>query len=108
MSRYAELHATLADADTYYDMMIEAGEHPNTDRVGYLSHLTLETFRRLLGQPNLQVDELAGLMRAARDERRLTRIPRPIEARGADFTAHDRTAWTAIAARFVDARANQN
>jgi hypothetical protein len=108
MSRYAELHATLADADTYYEMMIAAGEHPNLDRMGYLSHMTLETFRRLLGEPHLNADELAGLMRAARDERRLSRIPRPLEHTGFEDTTEDRAAWTAIMSRFVDTRANQN
>ena len=125
MTRLAEMRATLAEADDYYSLMIEAGEHPNLDRVGYTSQIKLEHFRQLLDRPDLQVDELAAILRAARStiwpthatdaekakralddlpaqRRPHARVPRPVQTPHPD-TPED---WTVLMARFVMTTAN--
>lgn len=109
-----DLRATLEEADHYYTLMIEAGEHPNLDRMGYTSHITLDVFRRLLNRPNLQVDELAATLRealidfdtlqvhTAEQKTRPIRIPRPVQT----DIGHDN--WTEMTARFLSKRANEN
>lgn len=117
VSLHHELRTTLEEADHYYTLMIEAGEHPNMDRMGYASHIMLDVFRRLLSRPDLQADELAATLReamiefealpsyAAKNDHALRpiRVPRPVQA---DF--NQTYPWQDRMARFVVTRANQN
>lgn len=108
---HQELRTTLEEASQCYTLMIEAGEHPNLDRMGYASQITLDIFRRLLDRPDLQVEELAATLREAMaaqkeeqvsNHQRPTRIPRPFQA---EYTnAH----WPDVMASFLAHHANQN
>jgi hypothetical protein len=100
---------TLEDADNYYTLMIEAGESPNIDSVGYTSSIALDVFRRLLHRPDLQVEELETMLRDARSQvrteigpRLYTRIPRPTQAMD---PAHN---WARLMADIVVNKSNEN
>jgi hypothetical protein len=111
MTNPQELHedvrAILNEADHMYTLMIEAGESPNIDNVGYTSTVALDVFRRLLGRPDLQVAELEQLLRAAAQQVRAqigpqpyVRVPKPVLA---PEPSQD---WSALMARIVVAGAN--
>ncbi len=100
-----ELRDTLAQVDHYYTLMIEAGEHPNLDRLGYASQMTLDVFRRLLGRPDLGADELAATLREAMTERHeITSLCVPCRVQGDSSTR----SWMDVGAQFVANRANEN
>ena len=65
------LHAvrhTLSEASECYDMMVRAAGAPNIDRLGYTSQIKLDVFREILDRPDLTMEELSSLLRAARNE----------------------------------------
>lgn len=103
------LRTAIAEIDDYYTLMIEAGENPNLDHIGYLCETRLDDFRALLRQPTLTQQELEKLLRGARIDvrhmmgpRPYVRIPKPIQA---PDPAHD---WARMMARCVMKRVNQN
>lgn len=103
------IQTAIKEIDDYYTLMIEAGENPNLDHIGYLCETRLENFRALLRQPALTRHELERLLRGARIDvrhmmgpRPYVRIPKPIQA---PDPAHD---WARMMARCVMKRVNQN
>ena len=108
-----ELHATirhlLIEGEELYTLMIEAGEAPNLDSVGYTSQIHLDRFRALLGRPELSIEELDQLLRAARQRvrqllgpREYVRVPPPALRPSPDFD------WSDLMASIIAVRANQN
>lgn len=106
---FESVRQTLIDADDLYTMMIEAGENPNLDSVGYTSQVTLDVFQRLLGRPDLKLSELENLLRQARSEvrqqigpRPYVRVPRPVQTPDHTFD------WSRLMAKIVVDNSNQN
>lgn len=64
---YALRHA-LFEGNECYDMMVAAVGAPNIDRAGYTSQIKLDAFREILGRPDLTIEELSSLLRAARNQ----------------------------------------
>lgn len=102
-----DVRATLEETDECYTLMIEAGENPNLDSVGYAATVSLDRFRQILGRPDLDLHALEEILRAARQEvrklmgpRPYTRVPRPVQT---PSPTHN---WADLMARCVVARAN--
>ncbi len=112
MHKLPKLRSSLREAEEMYDMMIEAGESPNVDRMGFASTMIVEQVRTILESPSMQADDLAAVMRATLQELdRLdtlttdeidARVPRPVQAPNPD------TNWESLMAGIIMQRANQN
>ncbi len=132
--RLHALRNTLQEANGYYNMMIESGGCLNIDRIGYTCHIKLETFREILDQPDLTMEELSALLRSARNEiwpgvdtksleasaqcecppqaqpeppaaqKPHTRVPKPVVVNVANDPGRD---WATLMARIVLNRANE-
>lgn len=70
----SSLASALEESRMSYRILHEAGDHPDIDYAGFCSHLALARFKKLLNDPTLTAERLAGMMRMAA-HRHQTRDP---------------------------------
>lgn len=106
MNRLHQIRQTLREANEYYDMVSQSGGGLNMDRVGYTSYMKLDSFRDLLGQPDLTIAELESILRAARQQvfKPHARVPKPVVANVANDPGRD---WAMLMSKIIIAQANQ-
>lgn len=113
MTQTQKLHAaireTLVEADDVYTLMIEAGESPNIDSIGYTSQVMLDQFRHLFDRPDMSAEELEQILRSARAHvravigpRAYARVPKPVQTRDVDLN------WSDLMAHIVINQTNEN
>ena len=59
------LESELEESRMSYRIMHESGDNPNIDYAGYCGHMALARFKKLLNDPSLTAEQLAGMMRLA-------------------------------------------
>ncbi len=84
----------LQETETTFNLMVEAGGHPNMDYAGYTAQTRIHCFRTALQRPELSRMELAAILRRALGKQRSAKS--------------QKTYWSAFMANYLSLSANNN
>lgn len=89
-----KIQLLLQETDMTFNMVIDAGGHPNMDYADYTASTRIDCFRSALQNPDLSRAQLASVMRRS--------------LRGQQSRKAQETYWSAFMASYISRNANGN
>lgn len=89
-----KIQMLLQETDVSFNMMIDAGGHPNMDYAAYTANTRINCFRSALQNPELRRIELAAMLRRALKKQKSAKS--------------QKTYWSAFMANYIHKNANSN